>query len=71
MKTKTVNYGFTELEFVIGKLFPFSSNKHSSLLRKSVNHGQKSFITLDPGDNVIKLFTSVNTKYFNKLLSEF
>jgi hypothetical protein len=29
--------------FVIGKLYPVQSNKHSSLLRKSVNHGQKKF----------------------------
>jgi len=26
----------------------FAKDKHSSLLRKSVNYGQKSFITLDP-----------------------
>ncbi len=35
--------------FVIGKFFPVSSNKHSSLLQKSIIYGQKSFITLGPG----------------------
>jgi hypothetical protein len=34
-----------------------AGDKHSSLLRKSVNYGQKSFITLGPGANVIKLFS--------------
>jgi hypothetical protein len=33
-------------------------DKHSSLLRKFVNYEQKSFITLGPGDNFMKLFTS-------------
>ncbi len=32
------------------------SDKHSSLLRKFVKYGQKSFITLGPGVKVIKLF---------------
>jgi hypothetical protein len=31
-------------------------DKHPSLLQKSVNYGQKSFITLAPGFNLIKLF---------------
>jgi hypothetical protein len=31
-------------------------NKRSSLLQKSINYGQKSFITLGPGVNFIKLF---------------
>jgi hypothetical protein len=35
------------------------SYRHSSLLRKSLIYGQKSFITLSPGANVIKLFTAV------------
>ena len=34
-------------------------DKHSSLLRKFVNYTQKSFITLAPGPNVIKLFMTV------------
>jgi hypothetical protein len=29
--------------------FPALSNKHSGLVRKYKNHGQKSFITLAPG----------------------
>ncbi len=33
----------------------FARDKHSSLLRKSVNYGQKSFITLGPGQNVKKI----------------
>ncbi len=33
-----------------------TNDKHSSLLRKSVIYGQKSFITLSPGPYVIKLF---------------
>jgi hypothetical protein len=39
-------------------LVRFSSllDKHSDLLQKLVNHGQKSFITLGPGDNLIKNF---------------
>jgi hypothetical protein len=32
--------------FVPGKLFPAYSNRHSSLVQKLVNYGQKSFITL-------------------------
>jgi hypothetical protein len=34
-------------------------DKHSSLLEKSINYGQKCFITLGPGPIVIKLFTAV------------
>ncbi len=30
--------------------------KHSSLIPKVINYGQKSYITLGPGANVIKLF---------------
>jgi hypothetical protein len=43
-----VNYGFLSQArvFVLGKLFFKSSLKNTSLVRKSVNHGQKSFITL-------------------------
>ncbi len=32
---------------------------NTSFVQKSVNHGQKSFITLVPGSNVLKLFTAV------------
>jgi hypothetical protein len=31
-------------------------DKRSSLLRKFINYGQKSFITMSPGANLIKLF---------------
>jgi hypothetical protein len=48
---------------VIGKPFPVWSNKHSSLVRKSVNHGQTSFITLAPGAIVIKLSTIVSYNF--------
>ncbi len=37
--------------------------KHFSLLRKSVNYEQKSFIKLDPGQNVIKFFMSVISEF--------
>ncbi len=43
------------------------SYKHPSLLRKSLNYGQKSFIILSPGSNVIKLFTTVSYNFRNKL----
>ncbi len=33
--------------------------KHASLLQTFVNYGHKSFITLTPGANVLKLFLSV------------
>jgi hypothetical protein len=33
-------------------------DKPSSLLRTSINYGQKSFITLAPGVNVIKLIST-------------
>jgi len=36
-----------------------TNDKHSSLLRKSVNYGQKSFITLGPGGKVSKTFKFV------------
>ncbi len=32
-----------------------SSTLHSSLVRKFVNYGQKSFIAFGPGANVVKL----------------
>jgi hypothetical protein len=35
-------------------------DKHSSLLQKFVNYRQKSFVTLGPVANVIKLFTAVS-----------
>ncbi len=38
-------------------------DKHSSLLRTFVNYGCKSFITLGPGPNVIKLFTAAINEF--------
>ncbi len=38
------------------RLEKLAKYKHSSLLRKSVNYGQKSFITMDPGVNGIPFF---------------
>jgi hypothetical protein len=38
------------------RLEKLARDKLSSLLLTSVNYGQKSFITLTPGANVIKLF---------------
>jgi hypothetical protein len=46
--------------------FPAESNKHSSLARKFVNYGQKSFITLAP-DYITGGYTSVGRKIFNRL----
>ncbi len=34
---------------------------------KNLNYGQKSFITLTQGANVIKLFTAVSYAFYNKL----
>ncbi len=41
---------------------------NTSLLQKFVNYGQKSFITLGPGANVIKLFCRYFTNFCNKLV---
>jgi hypothetical protein len=41
------------------KFYQMTNDKHFSLLRNSVIYGQKSFITLTPGSNVIKKFLSV------------
>jgi hypothetical protein len=41
--------------------------KSSSLLRKFLNYGQKSFIRLASGPNIKKLFASVFTNVHNKL----
>ncbi len=41
------------------RLEKLARDKHSVLLRKFVNYRQKSFITLTPGANVIKLFVSI------------
>ena len=41
------------------RLEKLARDKHSSLLQKSVIYRQKSFITLGPGVNVIKLFSFV------------
>jgi hypothetical protein len=43
----------TKLVCLLDKL---AKDKHSSLLQKSVNYRQKSFITLTKGANAIKLF---------------
>jgi hypothetical protein len=57
-----VNYGFSDYARVFVRLDckKLTNDKHSSLLRKSVIYGQKSFITLDPGANLTKLYTDVN-----------
>jgi hypothetical protein len=34
-------------------------DKHSTLMQKFVNYGQKNFITLSPGVKVTKLFTDI------------
>jgi hypothetical protein len=39
------------------RLEMLARDKHSSLLRKLVNSGQKSFIMLGPGLSFIKLFS--------------
>ncbi len=44
--------------FVPDKFFNLSVT-NTNLLRKFVNYGQKSFVTLGPGPNVKRLFTSV------------
>ncbi len=45
--------------------FPAQSNKHSSSVRKSVNHGHKSFITLTQGwSQSYKIFYSQNLQIF-------
>jgi hypothetical protein len=41
------------------KSLPVARGKHSSILRKFVNYGQKGFITLGHGLNVIKGFTGI------------
>ena len=41
------------------RLERLARDKRSSLLRKLVNYGPKSFITLGPGPNVIKYFMAV------------
>ncbi len=52
--------------FVLGqsvsqtRLEKFTKNKYSSLLRKSVIYGQKSFITLVPGVTLIKFYSFIN-----------
>jgi hypothetical protein len=45
----------------------FVKDKHSSLLRKSVNYRQKSFIKLGPGANLIKIFCPCFTDCHTKL----
>jgi hypothetical protein len=41
------------------RLERLARDKHTSLLRTFANYGRKSFVTLGPGQDVIKLFTSV------------
>jgi hypothetical protein len=41
------------------RLKSLPGTKHSISLQKRINYGEKSFITLGPGLNVIKLFMSV------------
>jgi hypothetical protein len=41
------------------RLERLTKDKYSSLSRKYVNYGLKKFCMMDPGPNVIKLFTSV------------
>ncbi len=40
-----------------------TNDKHSSLVRKSANHGQKEFHNIGPGDNFIKLSLSVICRF--------
>ncbi len=49
-----VGSGLTRKHYT--RLERLAKDKHSSLLQKSVNYGQKSIITLAPGPKVIKLF---------------
>ncbi len=46
----------TELECLTLASFPAYSNKHSSLVQKSVNHRQKKFKTLAPGSTNLSLY---------------
>jgi hypothetical protein len=39
-------------------------DKDTNLSRKFVNYGQKSYIALSPGPNVINLFTDVIYEFF-------
>jgi hypothetical protein len=60
----SVIYSFrNKLEFCPRKASPAYSNKHSTLVRKFVNYGQKSFITLFPGGK-----TSRAAKFFDVVL---
>ncbi len=45
----------TKLECCRLQAFPAWSNKHSSLVRKSVNHGQKKFYNIGPWHCMIAL----------------
>jgi hypothetical protein len=57
-----VSYGFFVSESLCPlRAFPALSGKHNSLVEKYLNQGQKSFITLAPGLNLINLFSSPMT----------
>ncbi len=50
--------------------FSAYSYKRSSLVRKCINYGQKSFITIALGFNVIKLFTASVVKVYTSVVYE-
>jgi hypothetical protein len=52
--------------FVLGKLFPAYSNKPSSLVRKLVTYGQKSFMTLAPGERLSITLAYIAPPYLTK-----
>ncbi len=49
------------------RLQKLAVDKHSSLLRKFVNDGHKSFVTFGPGACIIKLITAIIYSFPNKL----
>ncbi len=54
----TVIYGFPYLARVFdhGKLIPAQSYKHSSLVRKSINYGQKTCYNIGPQESYSRHF---------------
>jgi hypothetical protein len=66
-----------EKMFNLGSLQPYSEmtrleklarDKHSSLLQKFINYGEKGFITLGSGGaNIMKLFSAEFTNFYAEL----
>jgi hypothetical protein len=50
------------------RLAKLAGNKHSSLLQKFINYGQKSLITLGPRAYVIKRFYCCKFRNFHNML---